>query len=71
MKPKSFERKLSLHKKTIAHLSSDQEKKILGGAITAADCSHYPCTGPTWCQKGCDTFMGCPTCTVCGEGSAC
>jgi len=71
MKPKSFEKKLSLNKKTIAHLSSNQEKKILAGAEETVNCSALPCTGPTWCRRGCPTFMGCPTCTVCGEGSAC
>ena len=72
MKPKSFERKLSLNKKTVAHLSNDQENKVLAGATpTYVTCSFLPCTGPTWCQRGCPTFMGCLTCTVCGEGSAC
>ncbi len=71
MKPKSFEKKLSLNKKTIAHLSTDQEKEILAGADKTVNCSHWPCTGPTWCERTCDTFMGCLTCTVCGEGSAC
>ncbi|MCP5103358.1 MAG: hypothetical protein GY950_08265 [bacterium] len=72
MKTKSFEKKLSLNKKTIAHLSSDQENQILGGKQpTVVTCSVLPCTGPTWCQRGCDTFMDCPTCTRCGDGSAC
>jgi len=72
MKPKSFEKKLALNKKTVAHLSNDHEKKIIAGKPpTEVDCSHLPCTGPTWCQRGCPTFMGCPTCTGCGEGSAC
>jgi hypothetical protein len=64
---------LSLNKKTIVHLSNDQERKILAGEKDepTVNCSYLPCTGPTWCQRGCETFMGCPTCTVCGEGSAC
>ena len=74
MKSKLFEKKLYLNKKTIAHLSNDQERKVAAGKPPAEPtvlCSDLPCTGPTWCQRGCPTFMGCPTCTVCGEGSAC
>jgi hypothetical protein len=71
MKPKSFEKKLSLNKKTVAHLSNGQEKKIMAGKPPSVDCSYLPCTGPTWCQRTCPTFMGCPTCSVCGDGSAC
>ena len=71
MKPKSFEKKLFLNKKTVAHLSNDQEEKIMAGATITVHCSQLPCTGPTWCYIGCPTVKGCPTCTVCGEGSAC
>jgi hypothetical protein len=61
-----------LNKKTIAHLSGEQEKKIKAGeTVTVVNCSHLPCTGPTWCYLGCPTVKGCPTCTGCGEGSAC
>lgn len=43
MKIKNIDKKLSLNKKTIAHLKVEDLERAKGGAITAYSCEHTKC----------------------------
>jgi hypothetical protein len=75
MKTKKFRNKLTLNKKTIAHLDMDKMKNAYGGVketitcpITNTDCTCVN-TCPNTCGDTCWTWCAvCPTECTCGTG---
>lgn len=66
MKAKKFHRKLSLNKKTVAHLNNGQMDDVLGGAnktTTTAPLCQFSCVDT--CRITCDCTETC-TCSECG-----
>ena len=53
MKPKTFEKKLTLNKKTITHLSSSELGKMNGGGTSNNVCIYTECTCPFTCRETC------------------
>ena len=49
MKVKNFDKKLSLNKKTIAHLKMEDLGRVKGGAITFYSCQFTQCN-ETFCK---------------------
>lgn len=69
MKTKKFQKKLSLNKGTVAHLGSDEEKRVKGGCrpTDPSACTYdCPTTSAVLCcdtnMFHCPTFSGDPCC---------
>jgi putative component of toxin-antitoxin plasmid stabilization module len=56
MKSKKFNKRITLHKQTVANLNNDNMSKVKGGLLTIR----------ITCGEDCNTYFTCEDATVCG-----